>query len=105
MSNSVLISKYHYFAFVFSNLTLHHRSFDAGQVAFSRYHSLFKGNSTPFVRSDISARVVASANNWTAGFTSASGNTVLPKLNVIIGSGVRFHLTLSDGHFSQHRLS
>ena len=105
MSNSVLISKYHYFTCIFACLTLYHRSFDAGQVVFDRFRSLFKGNSTPFIRSDISARVVASANNWTAGFTSASGNTVLPKLNVIIGSGVRFHLTLSDGHFSQHRLS
>ncbi|KAI0089281.1 phytase [Irpex rosettiformis] len=63
------------------------QSFDAGQVSFERYQNLFKGNNTPFVRSDISARVVASANNWTAGFTSASNNTLHPKLNVILGSG------------------
>ncbi len=65
------------------------RSFDAGQVAFQRYKKLIKGGNIPFVRSDISARVVATANNWTAGFTSASGNTSQPVLNVIIGSGVR----------------
>ncbi|KAI0796390.1 phytase [Irpex lacteus] len=63
------------------------QSFDAGQVAFQRYQKLIKGGNIPFVRSDISARVVATANNWTAGFTSASGNTSQPVLNVIIGSG------------------
>ena len=43
------------------------RSFDAGQLAFVRYKALIDKDKLPFVRSDNSERVVASATNWTAG--------------------------------------
>jgi hypothetical protein len=73
------------------------RSFDAGQEAFIRYSRLFNRNNIPFVRSDVSARVVASANNWTAGFASASHDVFQPKLTVILGStGVSFSYTLMN---------
>ena len=46
---------------------LTYRSYDAGQLAFVRYKALITKDKLPFVRSDNSERVVASANNWTAG--------------------------------------
>ncbi|KAI0682711.1 phytase [Cytidiella melzeri] len=72
------------------------QSFDAGQEAFLRYSKLFDGNDIPFVRSDVSARVVASANNWTAGFAFASQNVFQPHLAVILGIGASTNDTLDD---------
>ena len=48
-------------------IDIHCRSFDSGQVAYVRYAKLFSQGNLPFVRSDISGRVVNSATNWTAG--------------------------------------
>lgn len=43
------------------------RSSEAGQEAFARYSSLVSADELPFVRASGSDRVVATANNWTAG--------------------------------------
>lgn len=49
------------------------RSFDAGQVAFARYSDLVQSNNqVPFVRTTSSARVVQSAENWSAGIVHSS---------------------------------
>lgn len=71
------------------HLTSVYRSFDAGQEAFARYSKLVSKNNLPFIRADGSDRVVDSATNWTAGFASASHNTVQPKLNLILPQTVR----------------
>ncbi|KAI0686380.1 phytase [Cytidiella melzeri] len=70
------------------------QSFDAGQEAFICYSKLFDGNNIPFVRSDVSAHVVASANNWTARFAFASQNVFQPHLAVILGIGASTNDTL-----------
>ncbi len=43
------------------------RSSEAGQETFTRYSSLLSAENIPFVRASSSDRVVATANNWTAG--------------------------------------
>ncbi|KAI0774716.1 phytase [Trametes elegans] len=60
------------------------QSSDAGKEAFARYSSLITEDKLPFVRASSSDRVVATANNWTAGFAEASGSRFRPELSVII---------------------
>ncbi|KAJ7113382.1 histidine phosphatase superfamily [Mycena epipterygia] len=60
------------------------QSFEAGELAFERYTDLISAANLPFVRSDSSARVVDSANNWTAGFSSASHHVYTPHLSVVL---------------------
>ncbi|KAL1940035.1 hypothetical protein VTO73DRAFT_9370 [Trametes versicolor] len=60
------------------------QSSEAGQEAFTRYSSLVSADELPFVRASGSDRVVATANNWTAGFALASSDSIKPVLSVII---------------------
>ncbi|PSR83458.1 hypothetical protein PHLCEN_2v5730 [Hermanssonia centrifuga] len=60
------------------------QSFDAGQETFFRYADLISSDNLPFVRSSSSERVVLSATNWTAGFSSASHHVYNPILSVIL---------------------
>ncbi|KAJ2983667.1 hypothetical protein NUW54_g10609 [Trametes sanguinea] len=60
------------------------QSFSAGREAFQRYPSLISERQLPFVRASSSDRVVASANNWTAGFAAASGFQFKPVLSVVL---------------------
>ncbi|EIW61545.1 phytase [Trametes versicolor FP-101664 SS1] len=60
------------------------QSSEAGQEAFARYSSLVSADELPFVRASGSDRVVATANNWTAGFALASSDSIKPVLSVII---------------------
>ncbi|KAJ6536847.1 phytase [Mycena capillaripes] len=55
------------------------QSLEGGELAFQRYAALISARNLPFVRASSSARVVDSANNWTAGFSVAShhGNDTL----------------------------
>ncbi|KAJ7618166.1 acid phosphatase [Mycena polygramma] len=58
------------------------QSFEAGESAFERYADLITEDNLPFVRASSSARVVDTANNWTAGFAAASHYN--PQLSVIL---------------------
>ncbi|KAH9854921.1 phytase [Lenzites betulinus] len=60
------------------------QSAQAGKEAFQRYSSLISDKNIPFVRASSSDRVVATANNWTAGFALASANRFKPLLSVIL---------------------
>ncbi|KAI0832856.1 phytase [Trametes gibbosa] len=60
------------------------QSSEAGKEAFSRYSSLISGANIPFVRASGSDRVIATANNWTAGFALASAGRFKPVLSVIL---------------------
>ncbi|OSD04415.1 phytase [Trametes coccinea BRFM310] len=60
------------------------QSSSAGREVFQRYRSLISNEQLPFVRASSSDRVVASAKNWTAGFTAASGFRFKPVLSVIL---------------------
>ncbi|KAI0638614.1 phytase [Trametes polyzona] len=60
------------------------QSSGAGKEAFERYASLVSNENLPFVRASGSDRVVATANNWTAGFALASEDRFKPVLSVII---------------------
>lgn len=62
------------------------QSFDAGQLAFTRYSKLIKEDNLPFVRTDSSERVRVSALNWTSGFASASGNKFIPEPPLVLSS-------------------
>ncbi|KAJ6536844.1 histidine phosphatase superfamily [Mycena capillaripes] len=59
-------------------------SFEGGELAFDRYTTLINATNLPFVRASGSARVVDSANNWTAGFSAASHHVYKPNLSVIV---------------------
>ncbi|KAJ7047220.1 phytase [Mycena alexandri] len=58
------------------------QSFEAGSTVFERYPHLV--NQLPFVRASSGLRVVNSANNWTAGFSTASHHKYNPSLSVIL---------------------
>ncbi|KAI9057638.1 phytase [Trametes sanguinea] len=60
------------------------QSSSAGREAFQRYPFLISERQLPFVRASSSDRVVASANNWTAGFAAASGFQFQPVLSVVL---------------------
>ncbi|EKM60000.1 uncharacterized protein PHACADRAFT_87656 [Phanerochaete carnosa HHB-10118-sp] len=62
------------------------QSFDAGQLAFSRYSKLVSQDNLPFIRADSSERVVVSAMNWTAGFAAASDHMFNPKPPLVLSS-------------------
>ncbi|KAL5487484.1 hypothetical protein ACEPAI_5592 [Sanghuangporus weigelae] len=59
------------------------QSYDSGQEAFLRYKDVID-SSNPFVRASSAARVVDTANNWTSGFSHASGGSSAPTLNLIL---------------------
>ncbi|KAJ6502122.1 phytase [Mycena sanguinolenta] len=60
------------------------QSYEAGATVFERYTNLVDADSVPFVRASSGARVVDSANNWTAGFSAASHHKYTPSLSVIL---------------------
>ncbi|KAJ7743678.1 histidine phosphatase superfamily [Mycena maculata] len=60
------------------------QSFETGGLAFKRYEALISTINLPFVRASSKARVVDSANNWTAGFAAASFHVYNPTLSVIL---------------------
>ncbi|KAI0751193.1 phytase [Daedaleopsis nitida] len=60
------------------------QSFQSGQEAFERYSFLLNRTQQPFVRASSSDRVIATANNWTAGFAVASAHHYSPVLSVIL---------------------
>ncbi|GJE87420.1 phytase [Phanerochaete sordida] len=62
------------------------QSFDAGQLAFTRYSKLISEDNVPFVRADSSERVRVSAVNWTAGFVAANGNRFIPDPVLVLSS-------------------
>lgn len=51
-------------------------SLNSGVNFWNRYGSILNASSVPFIRASSSARVVMSAQNWTQGFSCASGNNV-----------------------------
>ncbi|KAJ6485453.1 acid phosphatase [Mycena vitilis] len=60
------------------------QSFEAGESAFERYADLITQDTLPFVRASSSARVVDTADNWTAGFAAGSHHVYHPQLSVIL---------------------
>ncbi|KAJ6525468.1 phytase [Mycena vulgaris] len=60
------------------------QSHEAGALVFERYSNLVDTDHLPFVRASSGARVVDSANNWTAGFSAASHHVYTPPLSVIL---------------------
>ncbi|VDC01405.1 unnamed protein product [Peniophora sp. CBMAI 1063] len=60
------------------------QSQQTGADIFNRYSALADENNIPFVRAAGDQRVVDSSTNWTAGFGDASGETVLPVLQVVL---------------------
>ncbi|KAF5321068.1 hypothetical protein D9619_000136 [Psilocybe cf. subviscida] len=60
------------------------QSEESGKDAFARYKHLISKKNIPFVRASSSQRVVDSATNWTAGFSSESHKKFKPTLSVIL---------------------
>ncbi|KAJ7149354.1 phytase [Mycena filopes] len=60
------------------------QSFEAGSTVFERYAHLVTVDNLPFVRASSGERVVDSANNWTAGFSTASHHKYNPSISVIL---------------------
>ncbi|KAJ7256493.1 phytase [Mycena haematopus] len=60
------------------------QSYGAGATVFERYAHLVDADNLPFLRASSGARVVDSANNWTAGFSAASRHKYTPSLSVIL---------------------
>ncbi|KZV69047.1 phytase [Peniophora sp. CONT] len=60
------------------------QSHQIGSDMYARYSAFFDAGDVPFVRAAGDQRVVDSSTNWTAGFGDASGETVLPTLQVVL---------------------
>ncbi|KAJ7685564.1 histidine phosphatase superfamily [Mycena polygramma] len=60
------------------------QSYEAGALVFERYSNLVDRDNLPFVRASGGARVVDSANEWSAGFSAASQYRYNISLSVIL---------------------
>ncbi|KAF9522115.1 phytase [Crepidotus variabilis] len=68
----------------------------AGEMAYERYSHIVSHDKLPFVRTSGGQRVVDSAQNWTLGFSIASGRVYEPPVSVILSESDGKNNTLDD---------